>query len=76
MYYGLERRQSQQQPLPAPPCPQPLVAPQQPDCLTERLEMLSSPHEQDDLSPGVVECLPPEGSLLRSLCLFLSIPGH
>ena len=63
LYYGLERRQSQQQhqPPPPPPPPQPPVAPPRPNCLTERLEMLSSPREPDDLTPGVVECLPPEG---------------
>jgi hypothetical protein len=33
--------------------------------------MLSNPREQDDLSPGVVECLPPEGSLLHYLFLTL-----
>lgn len=62
LYYGLERRQSQQQHQPPPPPPpsQPPVAPPRPNCLTERLEMLSSPREPDDLTPGVVECLPPE----------------
>lgn len=52
------------------------MAPPQPDCLAERLEMLSNHREQDDLSPGVVECLPPEGNLLQCLCLFLSTADH
>lgn len=60
LYYGVERRQSQQQPQPPPARPQPHVAPPRPDCLAERLEMLSNPREQDDVNPGVVECLPPE----------------
>jgi hypothetical protein len=50
--------------VPLRPRLQPHVALPRPDCLAERLEMLSSPRELDDLSPGVVECLPPEGNSL------------
>nr|CAD7455653.1 unnamed protein product [Timema tahoe] len=63
-YYGLERRQSQQQ-IPAAPPPQrppvPPVASSPPlDRVAEQLDLLSSPREPDDIVPGLVECLPPE----------------
>ena len=64
LYYGSEKTKSTQQPPPPPSPPQPPVAPPRSNCLTERLEMLSSPHEPDDLNSGFVECLPPEGLLL------------
>ncbi|XP_075215509.1 modifier of rpr and grim, ubiquitously expressed [Lycorma delicatula] len=38
----------------------PPAAPPRQDLLALRLELLSTPHEPDDLTPGLVECLPPE----------------
>lgn len=35
-------------------------APPRPDPVAVRLEILSTPHEPDNLTPGLVECLPPE----------------
>nr|CAD7257356.1 unnamed protein product [Timema shepardi] len=63
-YYGLERRQSQQQ-IPVAPPPQippvpPVASSPQLDRVAEQLDLLSSPREPDDIVPGLVECLPPE----------------
>ena len=60
MFFFFERRrihqlkQQQQQP--------PKVA--QPKSLAQHLELLSSPRVPDDLNPGIVECLPPEGTII------------
>lgn len=61
LYYGLDRRLSQHQPVvPARPQPAPAPTPPRLESLAQRLELLSSPRQPDDIIPGVMECLPPE----------------
>ncbi|KAK7864283.1 hypothetical protein R5R35_009542 [Gryllus longicercus] len=74
LYFAGERRQSQLAQLAGgraaegsaanvgrvPGEARPVPAPARPQSLDQRLEMLSTARQPDDLDPGVVECLPPE----------------